>query len=82
MPYRWHAATLIAEPDIRSAHTCRNFTKIRDWAFARFLPLTSKRRHVEHGVVVDYAGVGRDPEAALAEQLANPDGWDKTVADL
>ncbi|EGX90076.1 hypothetical protein CCM_06496 [Cordyceps militaris CM01] len=82
IPYRWHRETNIAEPDIRSVHMCRNFTKIRDWAFERFLSLTSKRIHVENGTVVDYAGAGRDPEEVLAEKLANPENWNKTVKDL
>lgn len=82
IPYRWHPDTKIAEPDIRSAHVCRNFTKIRDWAFDRFVPMTSKRAHVEDGVIVDYSDVGRDPEAVLAEKLANPGNWNKTVHDL
>ncbi|TQW01129.1 tat pathway signal sequence [Cordyceps javanica] len=82
IPYRWHHETKIAEPDIRSVHMCRNFTKIREWAFGRFIPMTTKRKHVEDGVVVDYTGVGRDPEEVLAEELANPEGWNKTVNDL
>ncbi|KAM3519678.1 hypothetical protein NHJ13051_007334 [Beauveria bassiana] len=83
VPYRWHPETKIAEPDIRSVHVCRNFTKIRDWAFERFVPMTSKRMHVEDGVVVDYSGAGRDPELVLAQELANPgDHWNKTVHDL
>ncbi|KAM3430086.1 hypothetical protein NHJ13734_007893 [Beauveria thailandica] len=82
VPYRWHPETNIAEPDIRSAHVCRNFTKIRDWAFERFVPMTSKRMHVEDGVVVDYSGDGRDPELVLAEELANPAHWNKTMHDL
>lgn len=82
IPHRWHPDAKIAEPDIRSAHVCRNFSKIRDWAFNRFVPMTSKRVHVEDGVVVDYSDVGRDPEAVLAEKLANPRDWNKTVHDL
>ncbi|KAM3462620.1 hypothetical protein MY5147_007693 [Beauveria neobassiana] len=83
VPYRWHPETKIAEPDIRSVHVCRNFTKIRDWAFERFVPMTSKRMHVEDGVVVDYSGAGRDPELVLAQKLANPGAhWNKTVHDL
>ncbi|OAA60110.1 hypothetical protein ISF_06121 [Cordyceps fumosorosea ARSEF 2679] len=82
IPYRWHPERRIAEPDVRGAHICRDFSRIRDWAFARFVPLPGKRRHVEDGVVVDYSGAGRDPEEVLAEALARPDGWDKTVDDL
>ncbi len=82
VPYRWHPDTKIAEPDIRSMHMCRNFTKIRDWAFDRFIPMTSKREHVEDGVVVDYSDIGSDPEAVLTEKLADPQDWNKTVYDL
>ncbi|KAJ4147382.1 hypothetical protein LMH87_001904 [Akanthomyces muscarius] len=82
VPYRWHPDTKIAEPDIRSMHMCRNFTKIRDWAFDRFISMTSKREHVEDGVVVDYSDVGSDPEAVLTEKLADPQDWNKTVYDL
>lgn len=82
IPYRWNPRTKIAEPDIRSIHMCRNFTKIRDWAFDRFLPMTSKRMHVENGTVVDYSGVGRHPEEVVAQELANPDNWNKTTQDL
>ncbi|KAJ6785076.1 hypothetical protein PWT90_08530 [Aphanocladium album] len=82
IPYRWHDEAKILEPDAQNIHMCRDFTKIRDWAFDRFIPMTSKRMHVEKGVLVDYSGAGRDPEDVTGEQLARPKDWNKTVNDL
>ncbi|KAJ3494300.1 hypothetical protein NLG97_g4167 [Lecanicillium saksenae] len=82
IPYRWNDETKIAEPNSQNMHMCRNFTKIRDWAFDRYIAITTKRVHVEDGVLVDYSGAGRDPEKVSEERLANPKGWDKTVNDM
>lgn len=70
------------EPELRSMHMCRNFTKIRDWAFERFTPVTNNRAHVEDGVIVDYSDMSEDPEKVVAERLAKPAWWNKTANDL
>lgn len=70
------------QPDLRSVHVCRNFTKIRDWALERYTPVLGKRARVENGAVVDYSEAGPNPERVFREKWANPAGWNKTVADL
>jgi hypothetical protein len=44
-----------------SIHTCRNFEKIQEWAFDRYVDKSSSRTHVENGRIVDYSSWGPDP---------------------
>jgi hypothetical protein len=70
------------EPELRNVHICRDFSKIREYAFDRFVNFTyNKRVRVENGVVVDYSSWGENPEETSV-QKGMPKGWNYTVDDL
>jgi hypothetical protein len=45
------------KPRLEAVHTCRNFEKIKDWAFDRYVDWSNDRLHVENGKIVDYSYV-------------------------
>jgi hypothetical protein len=55
------------QAQINSVHTCRNFEKIRDWAFDRYVEKKSSRSRVENGRIVDYSSWGPDPTEQHSE---------------
>ncbi|KAK0732542.1 tat pathway signal sequence [Apiosordaria backusii] len=79
--YWWLESKKVMEPELGTMHVCRNFSRIRAWAFDRFLNLEDRRKHVENGRIVNYAGWGPNPENAPGVEEA-PRGWKSNVADL
>lgn len=80
--YDWLKSNIM-EPQLKTVHMCRDFGRLREWAFDRYVNFTTnKRRHVEHGVIVDYTNRGVDPEDAKAAESYLPEGWNYTVEDL
>ena len=64
-------------PRLDITHTCRNFSKIQEWAWARFVNTTNKKTRVdEDGRIVDYAGLGSNP----GEHFQIPNGWEQMTA--
>jgi hypothetical protein len=57
-----------------TVHTCRNFEKIRDWAFDRYIDHKNARLHVENGQIVDYSSWSADP----TKQTLNPKDFNHT----
>ncbi|KAK4445587.1 hypothetical protein QBC34DRAFT_497503 [Podospora aff. communis PSN243] len=78
--FEWMEDKKILMPTLHNVHMCRNFSKIREWAFPRFVNLPTKRMHVENGKLVDYRGDGPDPEQVAISKV--PKGWNYTVDDL
>ena len=64
-----------------TTHMCRNFERVKEWAFARTLDWRNPRAHVENGVIVDYKRRQLDPEDTYF--LKPPEGWERaSVEDL
>jgi Mycotoxin biosynthesis protein UstYa len=68
--YRWSEKAKHMKPRLEAAHTCRNFEKIREWAFDRYVDFRDDRKHVENGKIVDYSYV-IDPKGPIKI----PDGF-------
>ncbi|KAK4172809.1 hypothetical protein QBC36DRAFT_361584 [Triangularia setosa] len=79
--YWWLDSKKIMEPELGTMHVYRNFSKIRDWAFDRFVNLADRRKHVENSRIVDYSGWGLNPENAPVVEKA-PSCWKSNAADL
>ncbi|POR37564.1 Uncharacterized protein TPAR_02205 [Tolypocladium paradoxum] len=78
--YRWSDTAKVLRPRLDSVHMCRNFTKIREWAFARHVDVDNMRARVEHGQIVDYSTTTPDPVEAAEQKV--PQDWTKTVHDM
>ncbi|KAK0652623.1 tat pathway signal sequence [Cercophora newfieldiana] len=78
--FKWLDDKKITQPMLNDMHMCRNFDKIREWAFDRYVSLDNRRAHVENGVLVDYSSWGPDPDSLLEGVV--PKGWNYTVDDL
>ena len=61
--YNWVQDSKHIQPHLDSVHTCRNFEKIREWAFDRYVDLRNNHLHVENGQVVDYTSLVAKPNA-------------------
>jgi hypothetical protein len=59
--YLWLQDAKFMQAQINSVHTCRNYEKIRDWAFDRYVDKSNSRSRVENGRIVDYSSWGPDP---------------------
>lgn len=71
-------------PRLNTVHKCRNFDRIREWAFQRFVPLNNLQSNVEaDGKLVDYTGVFPNPEAP-ENRVKNPElrEFHHTVDDI
>lgn len=77
--YEWSSYDMI-EPQLGVMHMCRDFERIRDWAYQRYIDPGNRRQHVENGRIVDYSERGTSFEDNAADYA--PKGWDKTVDDL
>lgn len=61
------------EPGLGVVHRCRDFERIRRWAFQRSVDLGNRRQHVlESGQIADHT-LGPNPEDDPA--LLNPPKW-------
>ncbi|UNI18540.1 hypothetical protein JDV02_004803 [Purpureocillium takamizusanense] len=77
--YKWSSYDMI-EPQLGVMHMCRDFDRIRDWAYQRYVDPGNRRQHVENGRIVDYSEAGTSFEDNAADYA--PKGWDKTINDL
>lgn len=66
--------------NLEPVHTCRNFTKIKEWAMERRMELTNDRAHVENGKIVDYTEIGPDLDAP--ESLDLPKVWKHRLDEM
>jgi len=79
--FDWFPQTHYMRPRLDTVHKCRNFSRIKEFAFERFIPLNNLQSHVEaDGVLVDYTGVFPDPEAT--ENWPSHSDWHYTVDDM
>jgi len=79
--FEWLPQTHYLRPRLDTVHRCRNFSRIREYAFERFIPLTNLQSNVEaDGKLVDYTGVFPDPEAK--ENWLIPTDWHHTVDEM
>ena|ERR1700761_7478596 len=76
--YRWLPNTKFMQPQLDSPHTCRNFDKIRDWAFDKYVDYKNNRLHVENGKITDYASSSPDP----FEHLIIPEDFHHTKEEI
>ena len=66
------------QAQINSVHTCRNFDKIKEWAFDQYVEKTSSRSRVENARIVNYSSWGPDPTMLNSE----PKGFHHTRDDF
>jgi hypothetical protein len=62
-------------PGLGVTHTCRDFEKIKDWAFERWVNYDNLRSVVEDGKVVDYSFMPASP-------LDIPQDWDMSADEF
>ena len=68
---------------LEGIHTCRNFSRIREWAWDRALKLPSIRRNVENGVIVDHSvEAGSEVDFTDKPFWHAPDNWNYRADDL
>jgi hypothetical protein len=65
-------------PRLDSVHTCRNFEKIRGWAFDRYVDWTNDRLHVENGKIVDYSSIEDPKVLPNGPDPSRPEGFHHT----
>jgi hypothetical protein len=63
------------QPRLDSVHTCRNFEKIQDWAFDRYVDFKDHRLHVEDGKIVDYSAFEDPKVGPNTTNLSRPEGF-------
>ncbi|KAI8626641.1 tat pathway signal sequence [Xylariaceae sp. FL1651] len=75
VPFVWSDASKLMAAGMGTTHMCRDFEKVREWAFARSLTWDNERAHVESGEIVDYSDWPLDP--ADTYFLNPPQGWEE-----
>lgn len=68
MAFSWLPSKIL-EPNMEVTHTCRNFSKIRDWAVSRWVKIPNRRKRVQNGTIVDYSSWGPDPEELAVQKF-------------
>ncbi|KAK1751709.1 hypothetical protein QBC47DRAFT_433713 [Echria macrotheca] len=80
--FQWLKSKQINLPHLELVHRCRNFDKIKDWAFERFVDLGDRRQHVQdNGRIADYSNISPNPEQEPG-LLDPPKWWKHNPADL
>ncbi|KAK3314832.1 hypothetical protein B0H66DRAFT_323433 [Apodospora peruviana] len=80
--FQWLKSKRINLPHLQLVHRCRNFGKIQDWVFDRFVDLGNRRQRVlDNGRIADYTNLDANPEDDPA-LLDPPKWWHYNVDDL
>jgi hypothetical protein len=81
--YVWLPHMQKLQPMLEGIHTCRNFSKIRDWTWERALNISTLALHVEDGRVVDYSKSSPSIEIGHDDPFVGaPPSWSYRVGDL
>ncbi|KAF3018919.1 hypothetical protein E8E14_010684 [Neopestalotiopsis sp. 37M] len=60
--FDWREDVKYMMPRINTVHSCRNFDKIKKWAFDRYVPLNNLQSNVEASGLVDWSKTYPNPE--------------------
>jgi len=83
-PFTYHFVEdrQIIEPDIGSFHVCRNFSKIQEWTFPRYVDVENRQSRVlPDGRIADYSKFRPAPEQPGGSGGA-PSWWRYNPDDL
>jgi hypothetical protein len=78
--FDWRDDIKYMMPRINTVHKCRNFDKIKEWAFERFVPLNNLQSNVEPTGLVDWSKTYPNPEDP--ENLEQHPEFRYTVDDM